>query len=41
MASSDQSDWSSSEEIDNETGFSGGNDNFSRTKLNKHWTYTQ
>ena len=41
MASSDQSDWSSSEEIDNETWFSGGNSDFSSPKINKHWTYTQ
>ena len=32
MASSDQSDWSSSEEIDNETGFSGGYSDYNSTK---------
>ena len=37
MASSDLSDWSSSEEIDNSIGFSGGNSDFSSTKINnKH-----
>ena len=37
MASSDQSDWSSSEE----TGFSGGYSDYNSTKINKHWTYIQ
>ena len=41
MASSDQSNWSSSEEIDNYTGFSGGYSDYNSTKINKHWTYIQ